>query len=514
MDRSRALPTVWPKASIRSLILLATLSLTAVGCSSGKSEDTATPSSVVQPAESGCDGSVEAPSTDFVVDDCGRVLILRGVNVESSSKGGKQSDSHLPATGLKRQEELFRWGWNAVRFLVFWGAIEPEKGKFDDTYLDEVEKWLDWYEDHDIDVVLDMHQDLYGWKVGGNGAPDWAVETDGQTFVGSGGVGPWYLNATDPATQTAYQNFWDVDRGHPEFRDEYQKALVHLVERFADHPAVIGYDVMNEPVFANGDLDETLAIATLAAQGKFENPNLNEFMQTAIDGIRAVDGDAWIFVEPTSLLNAFPYPGDLKGLTDPREKGPRLVYAGHLYETAVHDGAGYDEASPYVDQWQQLRSAEAKQLNAALWPGEWGGTADQQGFDRYVADVTGMLDEEMAGWSYWSWDPGGWGPLDGNGAISENGKLLLRVQPRAVAGEPTTFAWDAATKTFTLTWNSRDGVSGTTDLAVPADLYTGGFEVTSTDAEGTWTYETDETHNVVRISAGDAATHTVTVKPQ
>ncbi len=35
--------------------------------------------------------------------------------------------------------------------------------------------WLDWYAENDIHVVLDFHQDLYGWKVGGNGAPDWAV---------------------------------------------------------------------------------------------------------------------------------------------------------------------------------------------------------------------------------------------------------------------------------------------------------------------------------------------------
>jgi endoglycosylceramidase len=285
------------------------------------------------------------------------------------------------------------------------------------------------------------------------------------------------------------------------------------VERFADHPAVIGYDVMNEPVFANGNLDETLAVAGEAAQGKFENPNLNDFMQTAIDGVRGADDDAWIFIEPTSLLNAFPYPGDLRGLADPRKEGPRLVYAGHLYETAVHDGAGYDPSSPYIADWQRMRSAEAKELKAALWPGEWGGTADQNGFDRYVSDVTDMLDEEMAGWSYWSWDPGGWGPLDDEGKPSANGRLLMRVQPRAIAGEPTEFSWDPETLTFTLEWNSRDGVQGTTDVAVPLDLYPDGFEVSSTDEDGSWSHELDDTHNVVRITASDAPTHRITISP-
>ncbi len=29
----------------------------------------------------------------------------------------------------------------------------------------------------------------------------------------------------------------------------------------------------------------------------------------------------------------------------------------------------------------------------------------------YIADVAGMADEEMAGWAWWSFDPGGWSPL-------------------------------------------------------------------------------------------------------
>jgi len=39
------------------------------------------------PGDADCDWSIEAPSTDFVVDRCGRALILRGVNVESAGAG-------------------------------------------------------------------------------------------------------------------------------------------------------------------------------------------------------------------------------------------------------------------------------------------------------------------------------------------------------------------------------------------------------------------------------------------
>lgn len=84
-------------------------------------------------ADSDCDGTVESPDPTFVVDRCGRVLILRGVNVESSAKGDAQTDRHLPASPLGDQAALGKWGWNVVRFLVFWGAIEPEPGHYDES---------------------------------------------------------------------------------------------------------------------------------------------------------------------------------------------------------------------------------------------------------------------------------------------------------------------------------------------------------------------------------------------
>ena len=239
--------------------------LLAVGCSSDEGEasvnsDTTTESGPEGSADPGCDGSTESPDTRFIVDDCGRVVILRGVNVESSSKGEAQSDDHFPRSGMQEQASLGRWGWNNVRFLVFWGAIEPEDGTFDEDYLDRVGEWLDWYADNGIHVVLDMHQDLYAWAVNGDGAPDWAVDTKGAEPAQLAEGQPWYLQGADPAVQNAYQSFWNPEEGQRDLKVDYLEALAHLAERFAGHPAVIGYDVMNEPSFANGDLGATLAI--------------------------------------------------------------------------------------------------------------------------------------------------------------------------------------------------------------------------------------------------------------
>lgn len=459
-----------------------------------------------------------APSiAPFVRDEQGRALILRGVNVESSSK--TRANNYLPASGLESQNLLAQWGWNSVRFLVTWAAIEPTEGTYDEAYLDEVELWLDYYAAHQIHVTLDMHQDLYAEAFGGDGAPDWAVFTDGLEFAGIPEGQPWYLAATDPATQAAYQNFWDPARGHAEaLQASYMGALAHLAERFANHPAVVGYDIMNEPVFANGDLNATLAIVGDAAAGTFRNDRLIDFFQRAIDAIRNVDDDNWIFVEPTSLLNAFPYATDIDpaGFVDPRQGEKRLGYAPHLYETAVHDGNPYAPDSPYVKEWERLRVSEAEALGGPLWFGEWGGPPDVDRMDDYFDDILSMADRARAGWSYWSWDPGGWSPVTTDLEVSANGRRLMRVQPRAVAGDPTSFAWNGETQRFDMTWTDLDGVDAPTEVAIPRDLYGDGFVVVI-DGSEIDEPRYDEGFSRLAIMAGsldaDADEHTVCIAP-
>jgi endoglycosylceramidase len=463
------------------------LAMLAAACSGGDdgagADDEAGADTGATPTDLGCDGTLEAPAPQFVVDDCGRVLILRGTNVEGGNKGSAVDDDHLPDS-FDSQQHLGQFGWNSVRFLISWGAVEPTQGSYDEDYLDELETWMDFYAEQGIHVVLDMHQDVYGWAVGGNGAPDWAVITDGLEVQPIDEGQPWYLAAVDPAAQAAYQNFWDPERGHPELQDHFFGAWSHVAERFADHPAIIGYDLLNEPVFANGDFDETLAIQAQAAAGTFRNPRLTAFTQRGIETIRAADDDGWILVEPTSLLNAFPYAGDLDAsqISDHRAAGPRLGYAPHFYELNVHDGLGYAADSPYIAQWEDFRTGEAEALQATLYMGEFGGPPDQERMDEYIDETLTMADRAMAGWAQWSWDPaqeaeGSWSPVTVDGELTRNGERLLRVQPRAVAGVPESFSWDAATSVFRMSWSERDGVQGPTELAAPVGDWDGEVEV-------------------------------------
>jgi len=68
------------------------------------------------------------------------------------------------------------WELNAVRFLVLWAAVEPERGVYDDAYLDQVAERMAWARQAGLVVVLDLHQDVHGEGFGGDGAPRWTCD--------------------------------------------------------------------------------------------------------------------------------------------------------------------------------------------------------------------------------------------------------------------------------------------------------------------------------------------------
>ena len=124
-----------------------------------------------------------------------------------------------------------------------------------------------------------------------------------------------------------------------------------------------------------------------------------------------------------------------------------------------------------------------------------------------------MADRQMAGWAWWSWDPGGWSPVEDDGVtVSPNGEALLRVQPRAIAGTPTEFSWDPDTDVFEMAWDGRDDAHGPTELAVPAALFDDGIRVV-VDGEEVDDPSWDRDLSVLELTAPGSGSHTVCVEP-
>src|SRR5699024_1141791 len=74
------------------------------------------------------------------------------------------------------------WGFNVVRLGVMWEGVAPERGNIDDDYLNRLTDLTESFADHDIHVLIDMHQDLYSRDFAGSGAPSGAVYDDRISF--------------------------------------------------------------------------------------------------------------------------------------------------------------------------------------------------------------------------------------------------------------------------------------------------------------------------------------------
>ncbi|MCX7427672.1 MAG: cellulase family glycosylhydrolase [Planctomycetia bacterium] len=92
----------------------------------------------------------------------GRQVILSGINLVDK----EPKDGFNVAKGPQQFAQLRAWGFNCVRLGIVWAGVEPEPGRYDEAYLAQVDKAIQWAAQHGIYVILDMHQDLYSDDIG------------------------------------------------------------------------------------------------------------------------------------------------------------------------------------------------------------------------------------------------------------------------------------------------------------------------------------------------------------
>jgi endoglycosylceramidase len=433
-----------------------------------------------------CRNSVEQ---QYITDNKGRALILHGLNVSTSSK------YYPDRVGWTQKDDILRmsrdWGFNFARMLILWDGIEPEKGVFDEAYLERVAERLDWYEEAGIHVVLDMHQDLYSIHFGGDGAPLWAIEDNGWSYKARN---PWFLNYTEPAVIAAFGNFWDYD--NPEYaylQEHYSMAVMKIVERFHDHPAVIGYDLMNEPY---PGYHKPLT---------FESRVLKPFYERLTAAIRTVDNDNWVFFEPVALLVNQGTPSYLGVVNDDRPEGSRLAYFPHMYAIDLST----------ILLWEENRRKEAGRQMSPMLIGELGFTGNGNLVNIYLKEVMAMADRSTSGWAYWSYDADSMGVINTDGSEQPKMNNLVRVYPKAVAGFPTSYGYNPKTRIFKLIFNET-GISAPTEIYIPAGrFFPNGWKLEVSDPAGSWSSEWNAESEVLKIYTNpNQAEHTITISPE
>jgi endoglycosylceramidase len=182
-------------------------------------------------------------------DDAGRHRVFHGINLVA--KGTALSEGSFVDRGFKGSwdeadiADLASRGFTLIRLGIIWAAIEPQPGEYDSDYLDWVKSQLDLIAAAGMCAVLDAHQDLYSQSYS-DGAPPWATLTSHE-FAATDLWSDAYL--ASPAVHEALDNFWanTAGPGGVGLQDRFAAMWAHVAQRLGKHPAVAGYDLLNEP---------------------------------------------------------------------------------------------------------------------------------------------------------------------------------------------------------------------------------------------------------------------------
>jgi endoglycosylceramidase len=451
-------------------------------------------------------GAEKASPPRFVVRDGeiydaqGRIAYFRGVNVSGNAK---VEPDHLPFQPDETQwwDYLKAWGFNLVRFTVFWEGIEPVKGRFDRVYIWKVKRLLEEAAKRGIYAMVDMHQDLYSRWLHGDGAPDWAVWEAGACpyFNLSWGGRFWGLaNFLSPAVVRCFTNFWRSD----DLKLHYKNALVEVARQLKDNPYVLGYDVYNEPI----------DVGCANTNGEFENGLLAPLYEDVLSGIRKVDPDSIGFVEPSSV--------DMHSskFNESTFRLDRLVFAPHIYDFI--SGNIRFQILPSDQIYREdhaLDLAKARQLGMPLWIGEFGTLWDMNppgAHDRMVDDMYKVLESGFTSnaiWDYSVKDVAAWNGEDCS-LIDQNGRprgLQEAVRPwvRRLAGSPSSQSFYKNTKVYSLEFTGDPGPQPTVVYVPEAVHYPAGFQVSTSD--GSWEYRAAS--NELLYRPGRSGAHRLTI---
>jgi len=423
-------------------------------------------------------------SGDWLTNSDGQVVLLHGLNEVYKVAPGEPS-----AGGFSDDDAAFlaQNGFNAVRVGVIWSDLEPEPGVFDTAYLNSIEQTVQTLGNHGIYSIIDFHQDAYATAFGGEGAPDWAVHTDGAANPSL----PFpYNEFFNPAEQQAWESFWtntDASNGLG-LEDNYSQMLQYVAGAFNGNPNVAGFELINEP-----SPGISTFLSTLFGNPFFDSQQLTPFYDQGADAIRSVDPTTPIFFEPNVLANA--------GLP---------IDLGHVDATntvlSFHDYCEFDLGPlgciPSVSGIVGNAETYAQANGIPAFMSEFGATSDQ-------AQILGPMqgaDQHLIGWTEWAYSgqgdittsanpPGSeslvYNPADppiGANVNTANLETLAEPYPQLVSGTPESYSFENGTLQFSYSTEEPDGLGSFpayshTTISVPSVEFPDGYQVSVTGGE-------------------------------
>ncbi|MEM9103036.1 MAG: ricin-type beta-trefoil lectin domain protein [Pseudomonadota bacterium] len=462
-------------------------------------------------------------SPQFMKDAKGRSLILHGVNISESAKHAPGRMPWHQETDIERLSK--DWGFNTVRFTIFWDELMPQKGIINHVYIDNILERMDWFKRHNIYAVVDMHQNLYGKSVSlqcgdfFSGAPEWATYTDDQQDTTCDGG----LNIVNsPATVAAYDNFWDY-ASHPELQDNFIAVWEAVANRLKNHGALLAYNAFNEP--RPGDITES-------SFGDFNTQVLAPFYRRWIQSIRAIDNDVYLQLEPASIPANFGISATLPVISDPRKGERRIVYSPHVYPLFstedLIDNITLDSA--FITLWNDARVAELNVDPRPLYVGEFGvrylGTSVSSK-DLALIQMD-LFDSMLSSWAIWVYDKDGskdgdidpiiakraWAFIEKDGAETPLMNYIVRPYAQATAGTPLDMEFALGNKIFKYEYLHDPRIDSYTEIYVPFQrIYDNSWKIQITaEKSADYVYQVDEAKDKLYVKVKSSTAEKITIR--
>ncbi len=409
-----------------------------------------------------------------LVDSKGRTVLLRGLNVSNSNKFPGPSGSFIPEWINEAVfSDIAARGFNSVRLVIVWEAVEPEPGVYNDSYLEHVRRIIGLASAQGLYTIVDMHQDVFSRAYGGCGAPDWTLPRWPFPYEP---IEPWFLNYIRPVVLIAFDRFWkDIDGIQSRFRE----CWAHIAHYLKNERGVAGYDLLNEPYPG----------LYLGFPCLFDRDALGPFVKHLVTRIRQEDQHHLIFFEPsalrTNVLAPFGFPSSL-----PENLGEHLVFSPHFYDPIVTLTHRWDNDTRRLEDAAHDLVKESKRLQSALWIGEWNVWENSvENGEAYLDAQLSVFDQWAISWAFWEynldWPDCPFAPGSPHAWMAE---ALERPYPQRAAGTIERLFFNPEPGRFELVIKGTLRNYAPSEIFLPRRIYADSFRVHVSD-ELPWTFD-------------------------
>lgn len=447
------------------------------------------------------------------VDEYGRERIFSGMNVCDKHHFGTGKVDYAYSPDEFPFDRFVELGFNIIRLGFTWSVIEPQPRAYNNKFLTSVERFLDKCAEKGVYAYLDMHQDLYSHYCYGDGAPRWATLTD--KFVPFKPKFVWaepYFYGR--ACHRAFDNFWNNRTVNGiGLQDYFADAWKHIAARLKNHPALFGFDILNEPFPGSAGMkiakkvvgkvvyvtltDKRINKSQMITQAlgkekpraldqydaeimnrlipdyveeiyKFDTERYMPFLNKTAAAIRQATDNGIMFIENCYYSN-IGIPCSNSPIKVEGEKEPKQCFSPHAYDIMVDTPAyKYANNSRVGYIFDEHRKTQEK-IDVPVLVGEWGGNAEGTEWFPHVEFILNKFDSYKWSNTYWCYVDG---LLD-----RQLMSVLSRPYPKAVTGTIESYVYNKDAKTFTLKFVQDR------DFDVPTVLYSP-FECKSVETDG------------------------------